>query len=117
MTNLAEVLVNYLFPRHRSNHPHSVALNLGLEVDAMRTIITAGALLALAACTPDPGANATGGALGGAAVGCGIGAAVTAPLLGVGCVPGAIIGGAAGSGAGLASTPPPPSPPSTAYAY
>jgi len=42
-----------------------------------------------------------------AAIGCGIGAAVTAPLLGVGCVPGAIIGGAAGGTAGLASTPPP----------
>jgi hypothetical protein len=66
------------------------------------------ALLVLAGCTPNPGANLTEGGLGGAAVGCGIGAAVTAPLLGVGCVPGAIIGGAAGGTAGLASTPPPP---------
>jgi hypothetical protein len=66
------------------------------------------ALLALAGCTPNPGVNMTEGGLGGAAVGCGIGAAATAPLLGIGCVPGAIIGGAAGGTAGLASTPPPP---------
>ena len=73
--------------------------------------IAAGAgLLVLAGCTPNPGVNLTEGGLGGAAVGCGIGAAVTAPLLGIGCVPGAIIGGAAGGTAGLASTPPPPPP-------
>src|SRR5215467_2705732 len=71
--------------------------------------IAAGAgLLVLAGCTPNPGVNMTEGGLGGAAVGCGIGAAATAPLLGIGCVPGAIIGGATGGTAGLASTPPPP---------
>lgn len=76
----------------------------------MKTISIAGgaALLALAGCTPNPGVNVTQGGLGGAAVGCGIGAAATAPLLGIGCVPGAIIGGAAGGTAGLASTVPPP---------
>ena len=47
----------------------------------MRTALVVGSLLALAACTPNPGVNATEGAVGGAAVGCGIGAAVTAPLL------------------------------------
>jgi len=71
--------------------------------------IAAGAgLLVLAGCTPNPGANLTEGGLGGAAVGCGIGAAATAPLLGIGCVPGAIIGGAVGGTAGVASTTPPP---------
>src|SRR5437660_8096691 len=101
-----------------SDHSHpSLSMLVCLEVDAMRTIFTAGALLALAACTPNPGTNATEGAIGGAAVGCGIGAAVTAPLLGVGCVPGAIIGAASGTGVGVASTTPPPPPPSTAYAY
>ena len=74
----------------------------------MKTIATAGVLLVLAACTSNPGTNATEGAIGGAAIGCGIGAAVTAPLLGVGCVPGAIIGGAAGTGTRLASTTPLP---------
>ena len=74
----------------------------------MKTIATAGVLLFLAACTSNPGTNATEGAIGGAAIGCGIGAAVTAPLLGVGCVPGAIIGGAAGTGTRLASTTPLP---------
>jgi len=75
----------------------------------MTISIAAGAgLLALARCTPNPGANLTEGGLGGAAVGCGIGAAATAPLLGIGCVPGAIIGGAVGGTAGLASTTPPP---------
>jgi hypothetical protein len=74
-------------------------------------------VLVLAACTPNPGTNLTEGGLGGAAVGCGIGAAVTAPLLGVGCVPGAIIGGAAGGTAGLASTPPPPPPPQYGLSY
>ena len=71
--------------------------------------IAAGAgLLVLAGCTPNPGVNVTEGGLGGAAVGCGIGAAATAPLLGIGCVPGAIIGGAVGGTTGLASTTPPP---------
>jgi hypothetical protein len=77
-----------------------------------RIMITAAALLALAGCgTPNPVVNAEGGGLGGAAVGCGIGAAVTAPLLGIGCIPGAIIGGASGATLGAASTPlyvPPP---------
>jgi hypothetical protein len=89
-------------------------VTLKSEGNQMRTMIVVGSLLALAACTPNPGVNATEGAVGGAAVGCGIGAAATAPLLGVGCIPGAIIGGAAGTGTGLASTTPPPAP-STAY--
>src|SRR6185312_6641145 len=78
----------------------------------MKGLLFSALALACASCTPDPAANTTGGAVGGAAVGCGIGAAATAPLLGVGCVPGAIIGGATGGVAGAASTPPPPS-----YAY
>ena len=71
--------------------------------------------LSIGGCTADPGYNTTAGGLGGAAAGCAIGAAVTAPLFGVGCVPGALIGGAAGAGTGLASTPPPPPPPPASY--
>ena len=73
----------------------------------MRYIALACALLA-AGCTSNPAYNTGAGGIGGAAVGCGIGAAVTAPLLGVGCIPGAIIGGAAGATMGAASTYPPP---------
>src|SRR5919197_908292 len=99
-------LVNYLL-MNVCDHSHPSLLTQSTwEVGAMRIMITAGALIALAACTSNPGTNATEGAVGGAAVGCGIGAAVTAPLLGVGCVPGAIIGAASGTGVGLASTTP-----------
>ncbi len=77
-------------------------------------VVIAACALSLGGCTADPGYNTTAGGLGGAAAGCAIGAAVTAPLFGVGCVPGALIGGAAGAGTGLASTPPPPPP---AYTY
>jgi hypothetical protein len=75
-------------------------------VMCMKSFLFPALALACAACTPDPAANTTGDAVGGAAVGCGVGAAVTAPLLGVGCAPGAIIGGASGGVAGAASTPP-----------
>ena len=116
---IAEILIGCA--RHYSDHRHLVDLRLRrcgrftprgtpehMRENAMKIIATAGVLLVLAACTSNPGTNATEGAIGGAAVGCGIGAAVTAPLLGVGCVPGAIIGGAAGTGTRLASTTPLP---------
>jgi hypothetical protein len=74
----------------------------------MKALIIAGALLSLAACTTNPGVNASEGAVGGAAMGCGIGALMTAPAFGVGCIPGAIAGGMMGGTAGLATTPPPP---------
>src|SRR6266567_8398444 len=81
-----------------------------MTIWTLRAVIAACAL-SIGGCTTDPGYNTTAGGLGGAAAGCAIGAAVTAPLFGVGCVPGALIGGAAGAGTGLASTPPPPPPP------
>ena len=93
------------------------ALRKGNPIMKTMSMTAAVAVLALAGCTSNPGTNVTEGGLGGAAVGCGIGAAVTAPLLGIGCVPGAIIGGAAGGTAGLASTPPPPPPPQYASPY
>src|SRR5437763_13138718 len=79
-------LVNYLLVNVCDHSHPSLLTQSTWEVDAMRIMITVGALVALAACTSNPGTNATEGAVGGAAVGCGIGAAVTAPLLGVGCV-------------------------------
>jgi hypothetical protein len=74
----------------------------------MKAFFASAAILALAACTTNPGLNSAEGAIGGAAVGCGIGAAVTAPLLGIGCIPGAIWGGVGGATLGAASTVPPP---------
>jgi hypothetical protein len=83
----------------------------------MNRVLIFASLIAIAGCTTNPVVNSGVGAVGTAAVGCGIGAAVTAPLLGVGCIPGAIAGGVIGATLGPVTTPPPPPQLASPYPY